>query len=279
MSTANSAAAGNAVWKLAAATVEALTEMIIQRLYKLQTRKKDSSYKTNSDGQTNVNTIEIVQVLIFRFIKFLYIVSQKEQFVLQQGQKMEYPSLLSGQDRDFLIRSNGEQVKVSSLRGKKALGLYFSASWCGPCQKFTPKLLEAYEELSKSDFEVVFISSDKDDESFTEYFSKMPWLAVPFSDSDVRASMKEMFNAESIPHLVVLDAEGKVSCRGGVKIVRKYGAEGYPFTEQKLRFLIEEEENARRNQTLRSLLVSSSRDYLISNDGTKVIRVFCLIDR
>ncbi|CAN0892984.1 Probable nucleoredoxin 1 [Linum grandiflorum] len=178
-------------------------------------------------------------------------------------------SLLSGQDRDFLIRSNGEQVKVSSLTGKKkTLGLYFSATWCKPCQKFTPTLLEAYEEL-KGDFEVVFISSDEDDESFTKYFSKMPWLAIPFSDSDVRASLKEIFKAESIPHLVILDAQGRVSCRGGVKIVSKYGAQGYPFTEDKLRLLMEEEENANKNQTLRSLLVSPSRDYLISKDGTK----------
>ncbi|KAJ9176381.1 hypothetical protein P3X46_011700 [Hevea brasiliensis] len=179
-------------------------------------------------------------------------------------------SLLSAEDRDFLIRNNGDQVKISSLVGK-IVGLYFSASWCGPCRHFTPNLVEVYEKLSsKGDFEVVFISSDRDDESFNGYFSKMPWLAVPFSDQEIRKRLKELFKVRGIPSLVILDTDGKVSCDQGVKIVRDYGAEGYPFTPERLDYFRQEEENAKKNQTLSSILVSSSRDYLISKDGTKV---------
>lgn len=151
------------------------------------------------------------------------------------------------------------------------MGLYFSGSWCGPCRHFTPNLVEVYEKLSsKGDFEVVFISSDRDESSFNDYFSKMPWLAIPFSDDGIRKQLKELFKVRGIPNLVVLDTDGKVSCDQGVKIVRDYGADGYPFTAERVDYFRQEEENAKKNQTLSSILVSSSRDYLISKDGTKV---------
>ncbi|CAA7018349.1 unnamed protein product [Microthlaspi erraticum] len=111
-------------------------------------------------------------------------------------------SLLSSPERDFLIRNDGEQVKIDSLKGKK-IGLYFSASWCSPCHMFTRHLLEAYNELSpKACFEVVFVSCDKDEESFGDYFAKMPWLAVPFTDQETRDGLyDEIFKVKSIPNV------------------------------------------------------------------------------
>ncbi|KAG6468649.1 hypothetical protein ZIOFF_073338 [Zingiber officinale] len=47
------------------------------------------------------------------------------------------------------------------------------------------------------------------------------------------------------------------------------GTEAYPFTVEKISKLREEVENAKKDQTLRSILVSSSRDYLITNDRSK----------
>ncbi|KAI5573027.1 hypothetical protein BDE02_10G051200 [Populus trichocarpa] len=179
-------------------------------------------------------------------------------------------SLLSSEERDFLIRNNGDQVKVSNLVGK-IVGFYFSGSWCGPCRNFTPLLVEVYEQLSsKGGFEVVFISSDGDDESFNTYFSEMPWLAIPFSDTETRQRLKEVFKVRGIPRLVIFDTNGKVSSDNGVRHVKEHGVDGYPFNLDRLNFLKEQEENAKKNQTISSILVSSSRDYVISNDGKKI---------
>jgi len=162
------------------------------------------------------------------------------------------------------------QVKIESLKGKK-LGIYFSASWCGPCRKFTPVLVEAYNELvSKGDFEVVFASADEDEESFKAYFSKMPWLAIPFSDSETRSRLDELFHVRGIPHLVLLEETGKVATEDGTDIIREYGVEAYPFTSARIQELTDREEEARRNQSLRSLLISPSRDFVISSHGNKV---------
>ncbi|XP_048132428.1 probable nucleoredoxin 1 [Rhodamnia argentea] len=190
--------------------------------------------------------------------------------VVGDGARHDVQSLLSSPDRDFLIRNNGDQVKVDSLKGKK-IGLYFSASWCGPCRRFTPTLVEVYNELSpRGDLEIIFVSGDKDEESFSGYFSKMPWLAIPFSDSDIRSSLNKVFKVRGIPRLVFLDGAGTVSTDSGVKIVGEYGVEGHPFTPERIKELKDQEEAARRNQSLTSLLVHGSRDFVVSSDGNKV---------
>lgn len=161
-------------------------------------------------------------------------------------------------------------MKIDSLIGKK-IGLYFSAAWCGPCQQFTPQLVEVYNELSsKVGFEVVFVSGDEDEESFRSYFSKMPWLAVPFTDSETRDRLDELFKVRGIPNLVMVDDRGKLVNENGVGVIRSYGADAYPFTPEKMNEIKEEEERARREQTLRSVLVTPSRDFVISPDGNKV---------
>lgn len=66
-----------------------------------------------------------------------------------------------------------------------AVGLYFSAHWCGPCRGFTPKLVETYNTMKDAGkkFEIVFASSDRDEAAFDEYFGEMPWLALPYDDA------------------------------------------------------------------------------------------------
>lgn len=159
---------------------------------------------------------------------------------------------------------------MESLKGKK-IWLYFSASLCGPCRQFTPALIEAYRELScNGDVEVVFVSGDRDEESFNGYFSKMPWLAIPFSDSGAKDKLNELFSVMGIPTLVMLDESGKVSTEDGVEIITEYGVDAYPFTPEKIIELKDMEEQARKEQSLGYLLVSKSRDYVISADEKKV---------
>ncbi|XP_064966670.1 probable nucleoredoxin 1-2 [Musa acuminata AAA Group] len=179
-------------------------------------------------------------------------------------------SLLSGTERDFLIRNNGEKVAISSLDGKK-FGLFLSDI----CYEriVTDDLIKVYNQLSSEgrDFEIVFVSCDSCVETFNRYFSDMPWLAVPFADSDTRERLHDHFGSfeEYYPaQLVIYDAAiGMVVNEEGLRAVAKYGVNGYPFTVNRL---YELEAAAKKEQSLRSLLVSPSRDYLISNDGSKV---------
>lgn len=76
-----------------------------------------------------------------------------------------------------------ELPTVELLKDKKVIGVYFSASWCGPCQQFTPILAEFYKKMNSKGkkFEVIFVSRDRSAEEFGRYYSKMPWLAIPLT--------------------------------------------------------------------------------------------------
>lgn len=162
------------------------------------------------------------------------------------------------------------QVKVSSLVGK-TVGLCFAASRCHTCQCFTPRLVELYEQLGSNHLEVVYISSDIDEESFSVYFLRMPWLAVPFSDWQTRKRLKEFFKVTAMPEFVILDASGNVSTQmKGTKVVCEYGAEAFPFTPERINLLTEQEKAAKINQSLNSILASYSANNLLSNYGTRV---------
>lgn len=110
-----------------------------------------------------------------------------------------------------LIGRDGMPVNASELAGK-TVGLYFSASWCGPCRAFTPQLAPIYEGAKAANlpFEIVFVSADKDVEEFNEYFRSMPWKAVKYSDTPLRNQLSTQFGVSGIPTLIILDPRANV---------------------------------------------------------------------
>lgn len=68
------------------------------------------------------------------------------------------------EDSGLLASPDGAIVPLKALEGKTIL-LYFSAHWCPPCRQFTPMLISFYKQLrlQRGDFEIVFMSRDKDE--------------------------------------------------------------------------------------------------------------------
>lgn len=57
-------------------------------------------------------------------------------------------------------------------------------------------LVEQYKKMREVEgkkFEVVFVSSDKDEASFGEYYGEMPWLALPFADRERKGKLSSKF--------------------------------------------------------------------------------------
>ncbi|KAI8528278.1 hypothetical protein RHMOL_Rhmol12G0137500 [Rhododendron molle] len=98
----------------------------------------------------------------------------------------------------------------------------------------------------------------------------MPWLAIPFSDSSTRDRLDASFKVMGIPYLVILDENGKVVTEEGVEFIRDFGVDAYPFTQERIKEIEDEEEKAKREQPLKFVLASRSRDFVISANGNKV---------
>jgi nucleoredoxin len=106
-----------------------------------------------------------------------------------------------------------EQFDAVALKDKKYLAVYFSASWCGPCKQFTPRLVEWYtrQKSQLDDFEIIFVSRDHSKEDMLAYMKQdgMPWPALSFSKAN-QANPLEKYAGRGIPCLVIIDGEGDV---------------------------------------------------------------------
>lgn len=120
-----------------------------------------------------------------------------------------------------LVRLDGDQLKpydMQQLEGVRVYAFYFSAMWCGPCRQFTPQLVEAYQQLKArypGKFEIVFVSSDRDEFNMHEYMRKyrMPWPAVRFGGAD---DAIRQFAGDGIPWLVAVSDTAVPLTQNGV---------------------------------------------------------------
>jgi nucleoredoxin len=118
-----------------------------------------------------------------------------------------------------LMLKSGEVVPTSqALAGKKAIGLYFSGHYCPPCRKFTPLLDVVYSDIKEAghqDLEIVFVSSDKEEAKFTEYYKEMPWIALPYARRDLKLALCEKFGVKTVPTLIFFNEKGEMVEREG----------------------------------------------------------------
>ena len=117
-----------------------------------------------------------------------------------------------------VINNKNIKSNLKESTTNKYFALYFSAKWCGPCRKFTPILIDFYND--NSNFEVIFVSLDKDINEFNEYFSKMPWKSLPYNINKSE-ELSNFFSVEGIPSLVLVDNEGNIITKDGKELVQK----------------------------------------------------------
>jgi len=121
------------------------------------------------------------------------------------------PQSLRGPDEIKVVRLNGDQpVKdVFNPRLKPYLALYHGASWCPPCQAFSPTLAEFYRQTDHSKFQLVMINYDRSVGEMIGYMRehKMEFPAVQRGDAGTWAKS----TGSGIPNLMIVDtATGKI---------------------------------------------------------------------
>jgi len=118
---------------------------------------------------------------------------------------------------------NGEQLPLSSLRGKYVL-IDFWAAWCKPCRQENPNVLASYNKYKDKGFEILGVSLDR---------TKDAWLKAIEEDGLVWKHVSDLkyFNSEAaaiyqinaIPATYLIDPDGKIIAKNlrGESLERK----------------------------------------------------------
>jgi peroxiredoxin len=110
---------------------------------------------------------------------------------------------------DFALNdTTGNPISISSFRGKYLL-IDFWASWCGPCRKENPFVVELYNDFNDKGFEIIGVSLDEDRSRWVKaiHDDMLTWSHV----SDLKGWASEagsLYSIKSIPATVLLDREG-----------------------------------------------------------------------
>lgn len=107
---------------------------------------------------------------------------------------------------------NGKEVRLSSFKGKYVL-VDFWASWCGPCRKDNPNVVNAFKKFGGKNFTILGVSLDRPGE-------KDEWLKAIRNDgltwthvSDLQwwySPVVKLYGFDGIPYNVLVDPDGKV---------------------------------------------------------------------
>ena len=71
-----------------------------------------------------------------------------------------------------------------------------------------------------STVEIIYISCDRDQPGFEHYYCKHPWLALPFSERDVKARLSSKYGVDSYPTLVFITKNCEVITKDGRSAIR-----------------------------------------------------------
>jgi nucleoredoxin len=106
--------------------------------------------------------------------------------------------------------ANFDDAKLSKV---KYYAFYYSASWCPPCRKFTPSLVEFYNSFKPQhpEFEIILVGRDRTEADSNKYIEShsMPWPALRVSEEKNKTKIMG-YMGQGIPCLVLVDSDGNV---------------------------------------------------------------------
>ena len=115
---------------------------------------------------------------------------------------------------------DGKNVELADCRGK-VVYLDFWASWCGPCRRENPNLVDAYKKYTKTKFkngkgfEIFSLSLDKKNLAWVKAINK-DQLFWEYHVSDLGGWQSEgsnKYGIRSIPSNVLIDGKGIIIAR------------------------------------------------------------------
>ncbi|MFC7336336.1 thioredoxin-like domain-containing protein [Haloferula chungangensis] len=133
--------------------------------------------------------------------------SPEEIAAAEAGPQSVFDEIFDGN----LVRLSGKSLKkvADAPKPEKLYVFYYTASWCVPCQQFTPSLVEFYNKHKNDNFEIVLITSDSDEDAMEGYAvsKEMPWPQLKLKKAeDFKKEFKH--GVTGIPSVIVCKLDG-----------------------------------------------------------------------
>ena len=104
---------------------------------------------------------------------------------------------------------DGTEVKVSDFKGKLVI-VSFWASWCGPCMKELPILGGIQNSATPEKLQVISINYGESRKTFRKISDVLAGTGMKLV-ADPKKRTGKKYGVEGIPHMVIVDAYGKVA--------------------------------------------------------------------
>ena len=124
--------------------------------------------------------------------------------------------------------AQGKMHKLSEFvgNGKNIVLIDFWASWCPPCRRDMPNLVDVYKQYKGKGFEIVGISLDSKKEAWEKGIKDLKITWPQLSDlQGWKNSGAKLYGVNSIPHTVLVDKDGTIIAKGlhGKEVGEKLG--------------------------------------------------------
>ncbi len=107
---------------------------------------------------------------------------------------------------------NGEKLDLQSYKGKAVI-LDFWASWCAPCLKEMPFLIEMQEKYKDKNLAIIAVNIDNDRKNVLKFIKKIG-KNVPFPIIfDKEKALPKLYKPEAMPTTIFIDPEGVIRYR------------------------------------------------------------------
>ena len=158
-------------------------------------------------GKNNKVILAILVIVIIVVIIVVQNPFKESESIIGELQNNENTGLDVGNlAPDFILQSlNGNNVQLSSFRGKKAVVVNFWATWCPPCREEMP----AFEDMfvrNKDNLEVLGVNLQESERAISNFLLEIPVTYTLLLDQD--AEVKEIYNIFTQPVTYFVDKDG-----------------------------------------------------------------------
>jgi len=191
------------------------------------------------DKHKDQKTDEVAQVLLMKAMLYFEVLDNTDKCVeLVKQLKSDFPETKPAKDADQILESvkkqeeskkiqralvkgapfpdfdekdvAGKHLSVGDYKGKIVL-VDFWATWCPPCVRELPNVVETYEKHHEKGFEIIGISLDQDETKLKNFTKdrKMNWQQY-FDGKGWGNKLAAKYGVQSIPATFLIDREGKI---------------------------------------------------------------------